>query len=433
MLRDLVLTAAFLTCIWLTFRNPFAGILAWTWLAIMQPHRESYGFFSSTLRFNLTIAVITILAWSFSKERKLPAVDATLVTVLLFFLWMTFNCIFAVDPGSSWPLWDSTWRILALGVLVGAVTSNKIRIHALMWIIALSLGYYGTKGGLLTLMTGGAKTITGPVDTLIGDNNQLALALLMILPLLYYLRRHSANRLVRIGLTVIGLLTCLSVIGSYSRGAYLALGALCILGWLRARNKFTYPLLVALVLVPILKFMPQAFYDRANTLLAADQDHDMLARIQAWKVSYYYARDHFPLGAGFAGAGTPQVYHTYFPGEASRAAHSIYFQVLGDHGFVGLALFLTIMVLALVNTYRIRKATKRRPEFAWAYDLATAIQLGILVYCVGGAALSMAYDDVFVIWAMLLPVLRGMVTATERGRTRMPKAGLSAMPEQVTQ
>jgi putative inorganic carbon (HCO3(-)) transporter len=98
MLRDLVLVACILTCLGLSFRNPVAGVLAWTWLTLMQPHREVYGFFSSTLRLNLMVAVVTILAWFFSKERKLPPLDGTIVAVLIFLLWMTFNSLFAVKP-----------------------------------------------------------------------------------------------------------------------------------------------------------------------------------------------------------------------------------------------------------------------------------------------------------------------------------------------
>src|SRR5258708_30351434 len=181
MLRDFVLSLAFLCCLGLTLRYSFAGVLTWTWLALMQPNREVYGVFSNTLRLNFMVAIVAILAWFFSKDRRLPPVDGTLVMISLLFLWMTFICFVGVSP-YSWYLWDRVWRILALGVLIGASATNRIRIHALIWVVVTSLLYYGTKGGILTLITGGSKTISGPTDTAIGDNNQLALALLMILP-----------------------------------------------------------------------------------------------------------------------------------------------------------------------------------------------------------------------------------------------------------
>jgi probable O-glycosylation ligase (exosortase A-associated) len=306
--------------------------------------------------------------------------------------------------------------------MVGATANSKIRIHALIWVSVLSLLYWGSKGGVLTLQSGGTKTISGPLDSLIGDNNQLALSLLMILPLVSYLWRHSANRAVRIGLTTAGVLTFLSVLGSYSRGAYLALGALCVLGWLRSRKKLLYPILVAAIAYPALNFMPQHFYDRLDTVSsvnAAETDGSFQGRVLAWKVAYYYARDHFPFGAGFAGPQKPGIFNFYFPLESTHAAHSIYFQVLGEHGFIGLAFFLVILVLAFWNCQKIRKAASHHPDLAWARDLATMIQLSLLAYCIGGAALSMAYDDVAVIWFLLLPVLYRLVLQSQASQSEV--------------
>jgi putative inorganic carbon (HCO3(-)) transporter len=120
-------------------------------------------------------------------------------------------------------------------------------------------------------------------------------------------------------------------------------------------------------------------------------------------VAYDYARDHFPFGAGFYGPQLAQVFHTYFPNEAMRAAHSIYFQVLGEQGFLGLALYLLILAGGFIKAHQIARASRANPEKAWAGELATMIQLGLLVFCLSGAALSMAYYDVFILnLAMLL-------------------------------
>jgi len=373
----------------------------------MSPNREAYGI-TDVLRLNLVVGIVTLLAWFFSKERKLPPFDTTFVAVLMFFVWMTFNSFFAVDPDWSWPLWDRTWRVLALGLLVGAMATTELRIHALIWILAISLMYWGTKGGLLTLMTGGTKWISGPHDTIIADNNQLAVALLMSLPLVNYLRLHTANRWVRLALMAGFALTFLSVIGSYSRGGYVAAGALCVFGWFRSRNKLLYAIVAVVLAVPTFYFMPESFYDRLFTLSNASEDVDLQSRVTSWKVAYFYARDHFPFGAGFAGPQLPQVYNFYFPGLPTGAAHSIFFQVLGEQGFIGFALYVLLIGLVFLNIHRIQKAVRNRPEFAWARDLTRMIQVSMVGYCVGGAALSMSYYDVFWIYVGLLPALRNL-------------------------
>ena len=118
----------------------------------------------------------------------------------LFLAWTTLNTYFAFSPDWSWSYWDRTWKIFALGFLVAALATNRVRITALVWAMVLALFYYGVKGGIFTLMTGGSYRVFGPAHTIIRDNNQLALALLMSLPLANYLRVQTANKFISVGL-----------------------------------------------------------------------------------------------------------------------------------------------------------------------------------------------------------------------------------------
>ena len=409
MTRDLVLVACILVCLGFSFRHPFAGILTWGWIALMQPHTEVYGVISNTLRLNLLVAIVTLLAWLVSKERKLQPLDNTVVIIAMFLVWITFNCFFAVDPDWTWQQWNRDWRIILFGLLVWATVTNRNRVHALIWVIAASFLYYGVKSGLLTIMAGGAKKIMGPSQGMYADNNQFALALLMVLPLVNYLRMQTENRYLRIGLVGGFALSFLAVLGSYSRGAFVALMALGVVWWLRSRNKLLYLIFAAFLAVPTFEFMPQSYYARLSTINSAESDGSFEGRVTAWKVAFDYARDHFPIGAGLDGPQNPKVFNHYFPTQPYRAAHSIYFQVLGDNGFAGLAIYLVLIALVFVNCSRVRKAARDRPEFSWARDLATAIQLSMVAFCVGGAALSLAYSDFLFIWAGLLSRILALV------------------------
>jgi probable O-glycosylation ligase (exosortase A-associated) len=271
--------------------------------------------------------------------------------------------------------------------------------------IVISLFYYGVKGGLFTLLTGGGFHVVGPGTSEIGDNNTLALALLMSLPLANYLRTHSTNKWTRYGLSAGMVLTFVSVLGSYSRGAFVGLGALALMWWLRSRNKFFSAVGAVIIAVPVFAYMPQSFYDRMNTIQTASKDESFRGRELAWHVAYNYARDHFPFGAGYSALEQDQVFARYYPNEPGHAAHSIYFQVLGDHGFIGLAIYLSILFLAFRNTFRIARATRNVPELEWLRSLGHMIQLTLIAFCTAGAALSMAYYDLFIICVMLLPCL----------------------------
>lgn len=422
-MRDILLVLAIAGSLILVLRRPFAGILLWTWFTCEAPHQQVYGF-SHSIPLNLIIAIATFGALLFSKERKLPSGDALTKAVFAFLFWMTVNLLLAVDFGWSWPLWNDDWKVIILGILVGSLATNEVRIHALVWTIVISLFYYGVKGGLFTLFTGGQFTVLGPEGTIIGDNNQLALALLMSLPLANYLRQHSANRFVSFGLAGGMALTVISVLGSYSRGAFLALGVLAVVGLLRTRYRFWYLISACVVIVPTLYFMPQSFYDRLNTLNSLNQDQSFQGRLDAWKVALSYARDHFPFGAGISGPELPQIFNYYLPYAKTHAAHSIYAQVLGDNGFGGLAIFLSIIGLAFFYTARIRRLTRDRADLHWANELALMIQLTLVAYCAGGAALSMAYYDQFYLCLGLLSALLVLVHSSVKqpiARSWMPE------------
>jgi probable O-glycosylation ligase (exosortase A-associated) len=426
-MRDIALLGTVLIGLGATFRWPYIGVLLWSWITLMDPHQLAFGF-ATSFPINLMVAVVTLLSLAFSRENKSPPRDAMLAFTVLFLIWITGNGFLAVDPNLSWPLWDRTWKIILLGVVVATMATNRTRIHALILVAVMSLMYYGVKGGLFTLMTGGNFRVEGPGATTIGDNNQLALAILMMIPLANYLRLHSAHLYVRYILLAAMVLSMISVLGSYSRGAFLALAGLLVVAWLGAKKKFLYPFIAAAIVIPAWAFMPQSYVDRINTIQNAGSDSSFQGRLAAWKVALGYAEDHLPFGAGFAGATTPQIFARYAPGEDSHAAHSIYFEVLGDNGFVGLALYLVILFLCFWNTFVIRKRTKRNPEMAWMYDLAGMLQLMLFVFCVGGAALSFAYYDMLFISAGLLSAMRAMVPQTSKWRAKVDVASAMASP-----
>ena len=117
-MRDFFVVAVVIAGLIATLRYPFAGILLWTWFTCMDPHEGTWGF-AQSLPLNLIIAVVTLLSWLFSKERKFLHFDATHGLLLAFLAWITFNGFFAVDPSYSWPPWDRLWKEMFLGFLIG--------------------------------------------------------------------------------------------------------------------------------------------------------------------------------------------------------------------------------------------------------------------------------------------------------------------------
>jgi probable O-glycosylation ligase (exosortase A-associated) len=222
-------------------------------------------------------------------------------------------------------------------------------------------------------------------------------------------------------------LTLVSVVGSYSRGAIVALAALAVAWWFRSRNKILSLAIAGIFAFSAFAFMPDTFWDRINTIQTAQEDASFHGRVVAWQVAVNYANDHFPFGAGFYGPQLDAIFHSYFPAEEAHAAHSIYFQVLGEHGYPGLLIYLAIIVGAFWTSSRIARAARGHNELLWAGQLASMIQTSLIAFCVGGAALSMAYYDVFILCVALLVPLGELV----RSQTRQPRRATLPKPAAI--
>ena len=201
------------------------------------------------------------------------------------------------------------------------------------------------------------------------------------------------------------MLTVIAIVGTYSRGALIGLGALALFMLLRMRNRLVYLAIAGVLLLFVVQFMPEHFFDRMDTIGTPMQDISFEGRLYAWQVAFFTRPTIFRSAPDFMAPNWPVFFHHYFPDQTPLAAHSIYFQVLGEHGFIGLAIYLAILAAAFLRCSRIISVTRGRPEQRWAHDLAIAIQASLFVFCVAGAALSMAYYDLFIIEvAMLLPL-----------------------------
>jgi probable O-glycosylation ligase (exosortase A-associated) len=139
-------------------------------------------------------------------------------------------------------------------------------------------------------------------------------------------------------------------------------------------------------------------------------DTSALARLQAWSVATNIALT-YPLGAGYTVDAMPFAEWIRYsdiehPGLFKvQAAHSIYFQMLGDHGFPGLALFLAMIAASYLTLTRVRLTVKGQGQHAWLGHYARALQIGLVGYLVSGAFVSMGSFDLLYTFVVLSPIL----------------------------
>ena len=120
------------------------------------------------------------------------------------------------------------------------------------------------------------------------------------------------------------------------------------------------------------------------------------------------------MGAGFA-TEDPTIYTHYKVDDDPtklRAVHNAYFQVLAEHGFVGLAIFIIMLAMAIWNC---RWVTKRPShDQYWLAYLAGMMETALIGYAVGAFALSVAYYDVFLVLIVVSSIIKLYVQRRSR-------------------
>lgn len=389
-MRDiLIVCIVFLGSLY-ALRQPWFGVMLWTWISLMNPHTLAYGF-SQSFPVAATVAGATIIGLLITKERRNPFIAPPVTWLALFMTWICITYLFSYNMEGSTEMLKKVMKIDVMLLVTLSLLSTRKHINTFAWIIVISLGFYGVKGGIFTLTTGGNYRVWGP-GGFIGGNNEIALALIITIPFMYYLNLVSNNKWVKRGLLAAMLLSAAAALGSHSRGAFLAIAAMSIYMWLKSPKKVLFGSAMLIAGITLLIFMPDEWGMRMNTIKTYEEDASAMGRINAWWMAYNLAKARI-TGGGFD-IYTAELFAYYAPDPlAIHAAHSIFFQVLGEHGFIGLFIFLGLWWSTWRNATWLIKNGSKSPETQWCHYLGAMCQVSLLGYAVGGAFLSLAYFD----------------------------------------
>src|SRR5699024_1926779 len=150
-MRSLVLTLFIFGLFPFILTSPYIGLLIWSWIGYMNPHRLTYGF-AYDFPWVQLIAIVTIISLLISKEQKKIWMSSVVFLMALFFFWTTLTTFFSVETSAAWSMWAKFAKILILIAITLMLVKDKHRMHFLVWVIAMSIGFYGVKGGVFTLL-----------------------------------------------------------------------------------------------------------------------------------------------------------------------------------------------------------------------------------------------------------------------------------------
>lgn len=374
--------------------HPYIGVLAWTVFGVLNPHRLTWGT-TYEFQFSLVIAILTAIGLVVTKDQRQIKGGGAAVVFIVFITWISFTEILPVfNPEEAFAYWLNVIKVFVMTGVMLLVLNTRRHVELLVWVIVVSLGFYGVKGGVFTVLTGGQFMVNGPDGTVMEGNNALAVGLAMVIPLMVHLMNQYRAKWLRLALAGAAVLCAISILGSYSRGALLAVLAMGGLLWIRSNHKMVVMVPVLLFLLIAIPAMPDRWQVRMGTMQTYEEEGSAMGRIIAWETAYNIAKDKFPIGGGFEWQSV-ETSAKYSPEPTVQlVAHSIYFQVIGSQGFIGLAIFLLFWALVWWQCAWIRRNCRDHPDLQWAFSLASMAQVGLVGYAVGGAFLDLAFWDV---------------------------------------
>ena len=399
-MRDLLLAAIVFGMLPLCFLRPWVGFLMWTWIGMMNPHRLTFGF-AYDFHWAMIVGAATLAGLLLTRDKKPVPWNTQLVLMAVLPAYFTFTSLFAWAPDAAWEQWERVMKVIVMAIIATTVIYGKERIRWLLIVIALSIGYYGIKGGIWVIATGGGERVHGPANSFISQSNGIGVGLLMVVPIMLALAREESRKWVRGFFNASAALCMISTVFTYSRGAMLGLAAAAPFLFMRSKRKFVAALVLAPVIAAGILWAPDKLFERAETIGGYEEDISAMQRIQSWTVAWNIAVESPLTGAGFNFESFPgndrwlsysdPALYKYL--DHSASAHSIYFQMLGQHGIVALGLYLFLIFSTLWKCKRLEKRTAGDPELEWIGNYASAIRICLIGYMVSGAFLSTAYFD----------------------------------------
>ncbi len=424
-MRDIVITLMVFGSLFFALRRPYIGVLAWVWISVMNPHRLAYGF-AYNFPFAAIIAGVTIIGLFTTKDPKRLPLTPIVLTLFAFTGWMVVTTTFALIPDGSWNMLNRVYKTMLMATVLIMLIKTREHIRYLVWTLVLSIAYYGVKGGIFTILTGGGSIVWGPEGSYIEGNNEVAIAFITIIPLIVYLFFTEPNKWVKRGLLAGAMLCAVAAIGSYSRGALIGIAAMLTFLWYKSPKKVLSAVIMVMLIPFALAFMPDKWTARMETINTYEEDASAMGRINAWHMAYNLAKDRPLVGGGFD-IWWSTIFKIYAPNpDDHHAAHSIYFQALGEHGFVGLGIYLLLAFLTFKKAMWIVRNTEKRDDLRWAAQLATMIQVSLIGFGVGGAFLSLLYYDVPYYLMGIIVVVGVLVENQLKEEARVAKAERAA-------
>ncbi len=402
MFRTLFVAVIILYGLFQSFRSPFYALLFYLWIAYFRPEFWVWSDWVSQLNLSLIVGVIVLGATVLSGRRLRLGVGPCLM--ILFLLQSFVSTMLSAAFDYSFVFWQDFAKSTIISLLMVTLVDDERSLRLTFAVIAISLGLESVKQGWAQMLLNPGAVNENSIPVL-GDNNGVAIGMFMLAAIMVALARTAPTRREKLAyrFAIVGVVY--RGISTFSRGGFLACGALGIHSLLRARRKFAAAVGIAVVCLLIVPVLSDTYWTRMNTISTATEDTETAnetseGRIHFWQVAIQMANAHPLTGVGHNAYSA--VFDQYDSTEGAygegRAVHSSWFSVLANLGYPGLVLFLMIIGNSLLACQRVRKLAKKNPELQNLGHFAIAIEGAIVAFAVGGTFTTFEFKEL--LWHM---------------------------------
>lgn len=430
---DKCLTAFLLFYLALGFRRPFLWVLAYLYVDIVAPQLISWGILSH-IPTSLIFFIAAFAGWLFLDDKTDSRFTFRQGLLFLLLLYCGYTTVTAEFPKEAAEKWSWVWKALVFSIFLPLTLRTRLRIEAALLVMVLSAAAIIIDGGIKTLAGGGGYgTLRFFVDNNTGlyEGSIISCVAIAIIPAILWLARHGTvfPSEWRVWAFATGLIFACALIpvGTQARTGLICLGVVAVLYLRTAKHRVLISASMALAVMIAVPFLPKSYTARMSTIENNKSDQSASTRLAVWGWTLGYVRDH-PFGGGFdvylannlrfeteqvETSGSQTVVTKQVIQDGARAFHSSYFEMLGEQGYPGFLLWLTIQVSGIIQMEILRRRWSKRtgPDEQWQAPLAVALQLAHVVYMVGALFVGIAYQP-FIL--MLIGVQNGLWSYLKR-------------------
>lgn len=160
-LRDLAITAFIFGMLPFVLTRPRLGLLLFVWISLMTPHRYAFGF-AYDFPFAVVVAVTTLVGLLVTKEEVRYEPNVVLFLLIVLPAWMCVTTLFAFERESAYFRLTEVLKVFLFVHVSAMVLRTRKHLEALIWVMVVSVGFFGVKGGVFTIANAGESRVYGP-------------------------------------------------------------------------------------------------------------------------------------------------------------------------------------------------------------------------------------------------------------------------------